>query len=129
MFLTSETHPEVLIIEDDPGIRDALATLFRFMKLNVEWAESGEEALSKISRFTTPPKLIIIDGKLPDTHGQKLSSEIRTQLPSDTVFYLFSAEANQTALSDEKKLWNGFIPKPFDIFDFISVIKKHCDVV
>jgi len=124
-----EITPEIFIIEDDPGIRDALTSLLRFMNVEAAWAESGKEALSKTRHFVAPPKLVIIDGKLPDTHGQELSQLLRTLVPEDTAFYLFSAEVNAQSCEDKPKHWDGFISKPFEISDFIEVVKKHCGSV
>lgn len=67
----------MLIVEDDPGIRDLLELGFRYEGYDVACAASGSEALSLFS--ATSPHAVILDLGLPGLDGGAVLRAVRAQ--------------------------------------------------
>jgi len=119
---------DILIVEDDPGICDAMKCLFEEVSIKASFAETGEEALANLQYRSTPPSLIVLDGRLPDARGLFLATQIRDLVPARTSVYLFSADPRQS-FGTEAQLTQagitGFISKPFDIEVLIKLALQH----
>ncbi len=115
---------KILIIEDDSAIRTALQAFFSMVSVRVNWAENGQEALDFLSATDRLPNLILVDGRLPDMHGLELIQRLRnTYALPHTSIYLFSADTYSNNL--ETLGVDGFIPKPFDADNLISLAEKY----
>ena len=57
----------LLIVDDDPGVRKSLKTLFEYEELDVRVASSGGEALSVYPEFR--PHLVFLDVKMAGLDG------------------------------------------------------------
>lgn len=66
----------VLIVEDDPLIRDLYRMALANANYVVETAESAEEAYAKLVSFH--PDFIFLDVMLPGTTGLEILKELRT---------------------------------------------------
>ncbi len=71
----STTQPSVLIIEDEPRLRDLLAEALRGWGLTSTTARSGEEALRSIDDH--PADILLIDLNLPGISGIETLTELR----------------------------------------------------
>lgn len=70
------THtPNVLIIEDEPRLRDLLTEAIRQWDLTSTTARSGEEALRSIDQH--PADILLIDLNLPGMGGIQILRELR----------------------------------------------------
>lgn len=117
----------ILIVEDDLSIRNALGALLESYDVRVEWAASSGEALELLERLPAMPKLIIVDGRLPDGHGLDLIQDLRGKLPLETEFFLFSAEAALTPELLKRAGVNGFLRKPFDTDRLIELAVRFSE--
>lgn len=73
----SSDKPRVLIVEDDPGIRDLLELGFRYEGYEVSSAGGGSEALGLFS--SAPPHVVILDLGLPGLDGGAVLRAIRAR--------------------------------------------------
>jgi putative two-component system response regulator len=109
-----EHKSRILIVDDDPGAREALEALLFHEGYDLNFASNGPEALMRAADLT--PDLILLDVMMPDMDGfevcQKLrSSQFLAEVPVIMV----------TALDDrDSRLWgieagaDEFVSKPFD---------------
>lgn len=65
----------ILIVDDEPDIRDQLGRMLSGQKYSIDTAKDGEEALDKI--FDHSFDLIILDIMLPERDGLSVLQEIR----------------------------------------------------
>lgn len=91
--------PEILVVDDEIYIREALATLLAHYGFNVRQASDGQDALEKITE--NPPHLVIVDAVMPQMDGLTLCRQLRT-LPQTAhlPIILLSGEA-PTSIEDE----------------------------
>ena len=67
-------EPVVYVIDDDPGIRQALARLFRSVDLRAELYASANELMQR--ELPAVPSCIILDVRLPGLSGFELHAEL-----------------------------------------------------
>lgn len=65
----------ILVVEDDPGIREMLCRQLKKESWKVIEAENGKEALYKLKKYT--PKLILSDLMMPEMDGFELVHRLR----------------------------------------------------
>ncbi|MFI5981906.1 response regulator [Streptomyces sp. NPDC098789] len=73
--------PRVLLIEDDPSIREGVALGLRRRGHEVHAAETGEAGLAQLAGFR--PELVLLDLMLPGINGVQVCTRIRetSQVP------------------------------------------------
>src|SRR5689334_4680263 len=71
----------ILIVEDDPALREALADLLRDEGYGVVTAADGAAGIAAIE--ASPPALVISDVRMPRLDGLGLVSRVRA-LPQET---------------------------------------------
>ncbi|WP_333425011.1 response regulator [Microcoleus sp. F4-D5] len=67
--MTVDTTPKILVVDDDPSIRNLIHRLLTH-KYQVDSAADGETALALFEKFK--PLLVVLDWNLPDTTGDLL---------------------------------------------------------
>lgn len=82
----------VLIVDDDPNVRDFLRLLFEFEDFEVTDAASGPEALACALR--QEPEVIVLDQMMPGMNGDKVAPVLRTLVP-DARIVAFSASLEE----------------------------------
>jgi len=79
--------PKILIVDDSPTIRAALAVTISAMKLDAVPAGSGEEALEKF--VAERPSLVLLDVNMPGIDGYETARRIRAVAPEEWVPIIF----------------------------------------
>jgi DNA-binding NtrC family response regulator len=78
--------PQVLVVDDDPGMRTALETSFLRHGWRVETAAGAGEAASRFRR--RPHRLVVTDIRMPDGDGFALMRQLRSWEPRTAVILL-----------------------------------------
>ena len=87
---------KILVIDDEPGIRELLDTLLRRKGYDVVLAESGRKGLELFRRER--PDVIVLDLKMPGMDGLTVLQQVRSLDPRKPVIVLTgagTAEAEQ----------------------------------
>ncbi len=105
---------KILIVDDDPAIRNLIQRFLSKQKYQVESAEDGKTALAIFEQFN--PDLVILDVNLPDATGYNLCEEMQKRTK---VFVLML-----TSRGDEADKIRGFsqgaddyLTKPFSLVE------------
>jgi len=79
-----------LLVEDNVIFRKSISEILcdQFPTMDIEEASNGKEALQHIQ--TLPPNLILMDIKLPDESGLKLTQTIKATHPEIPIIILTS---------------------------------------
>jgi len=132
----SNNAVEILLVEDNPN--DRQLALYALRKANlanhIEEARDGEEALDFIFRRgrysgrrpSEPPKLILLDLKLPKIDGLEVLAEIRKNPDTRVVpvVVMTSSKEDRDMLASYKLGVNSYIQKPVDFEQFREVIQQ-----
>ena len=70
---------QILVVDDDPSVRESLGMLLLAAGYDVAEADSGVSALSQLNR--TVPDLIVTDLNMPQMSGVELISQVRSRFP------------------------------------------------
>lgn len=117
----------VLVVDDDPVVREILTHALKAAGMTVDTAEDGLEALNYLSDET--PDLVLLDRFMPRLEGGTVLYEIQQKinLKSIPVLILTSMVNQGEAQSWFARGAADFIPKPFDPEEVIMRVKQHLD--
>lgn len=112
----------ILIVEDDPKMRDALQYIMRKEGYGVDAVGEGESALEKLK--TTDYELIISDLKLPGMDGMDVLRAAKKYKPYVGVIVITAYGTIDSAVVAMKSGAEDYITKPFNIDHIRLVVKK-----
>jgi DNA-binding response OmpR family regulator len=103
----------VLVVEDEPEVREITARALRAVGYRVEVASGGAEALEVAARLPGPLQLLVTDVVMPGLDGRALADELRRRHPGLKV--LFVSGYTQDVISHHGVLDAGveLLAKPF----------------
>ena len=112
---------DVLIADDQAGIRHVLSEVFSGDGYLVETASNGIEALKKVA--ANPPLLILLDMKMPFLNGLETLAELR-KIALDVPVVMMTAYGEMDFLAEVQELGvRHYINKPFDLDEVRYLIK------
>jgi PAS domain S-box-containing protein len=120
----SAQHRTVLIVEDDPAIREVIAEILKNHGWQVVQAANGRQALNYLEGAVPMPNVMLLDLSMPEMDGRQLMHMLkeRGDLSRIPVFLLSSAER----LDEEVALLGavGAIKKPPDMNALLEAISS-----
>ena len=112
----------VLVIDDDPSIRDYLETLATRQGYGVHTATDGESALAGLDR--TRPDLITLDTVLPGMDGLETLRRIKQRIPEVPVIMLSGHGQARTIVEAMRLGATDFLRKPFEVEELELAFRK-----
>jgi len=85
---------KVLVIDDEPGIRNLLDTLLSRKGYDVVLADSGQKGLEVFRRER--PDVVVLDLKMPGMDGLAVLQQVRSFNPKQPVIILTGAGTSET---------------------------------
>lgn len=112
----------ILIVDDEESVRDSLCNWFIDDGYEVDCAEDGKQALSKLE--SQEFDIVLADIKMPGMDGMELHKRIKT-LAREPVFIIMTAFASvDTAVQALKNGAFDYVTKPFDPDDLSHLIRN-----
>src|SRR5688572_340682 len=105
--------PRILIVDDEPGIRQSLKGVFEDEGFVTDSVSSGEECLAKIA--DSAYDLVLLDIWLPGKDGLETLRHIREISPSTRVIMISGHATIATAVTATKLGAYDFIEKPLSL--------------
>lgn len=100
----------ILIVDDEPSVRETLAGWLRTREVAVSEAASAGEALDQMAEH--PPAVALCDVGLPDRNGLWLAGQIRRQFP-ETALVLTTGYGPMSLPATLDADAIAYLPKPF----------------
>jgi DNA-binding response OmpR family regulator len=113
---------QVLVVDDDPLVRNVAAATLEHFNFEVVLAENGEQALGLFKRHNGSIDLLIIDIVMPGENGMLVSEMILHERPDLPVLYIsgYSPEALRNFGIDATS--KMFISKPFSPKEIVEKV-------
>ena len=114
----------VLVVEDEPDIREVLEEMLDAGGHRVLTASNGREALAVLDRVSTPC-LVLLDLMMPVMSGFAFLEELTRRPDKERVNVLLisaNAQVEQVARGNGVV---GFVRKPFDLDDVLALVDDH----
>lgn len=114
---------QVVLVEDDPELRQAIGVTLKLGGIDFEAFESAESVLAALTPGVQP--LLVTDFKLPGMNGLQLMAQVRQQHPQLPVVVMTAFADAELAVQALKGGARDFLIKPFLPEQLIEVIHRH----
>ncbi len=115
----------VLVIDDEPFVRETLAEMLADLDHKVVTADCGRDALAKVR--TDDFDLVFTDLAMPEMDGWETAREIHKHRPNLPIVLVTGYGATAQPPSGELDLVAGIISKPFDFDQVTGTIGRVCN--
>jgi DNA-binding NtrC family response regulator len=112
--------PRILIVDDEPNIRQGLAEALEGQGYEIEQAESGETALERLGM--TSFDLVLADLVMDGMDGISLLQEINNLWPATEVVIITAYGTIETAVKALKEGAYDYLTKPINVKRFRSYV-------
>ena len=119
--MNKPTEARLVVVDDEPSIRDLLVASLHFAGFEVTTAASGSEAIEVIEK--TKPDLIVLDVMLPDIDGFTVTSRIRQEGIDAPVLFLTARDDTQDKVMGLTVGGDDYVTKPFSLEEVVARIK------
>lgn len=112
----------ILVIDDEPGIRQALGQLLEYEGFEVRTASGGTEGIALYERYR--PQLVFLDVKMAGIDGLEVLKRLRQADPNATVVMISGHATIQTAVEATQLGAYDILEKPLDT-DRVLVLLRN----
>ena len=118
--------PRVLIVDDEPNIRDLVSVALRFHGFTVETAGNGKEALRVLAEARVSEDagkrvdLVVLDVMLPDVDGFELCRRLRAEDDDVPVIFLTARDTPSDTVTGLTLGGDDYVTKPFSVEALIA---------
>ncbi len=112
----------LLVVDDEPFLRDAVAASLRFLGFEVTDAENGTEALrlARGGRFD----LVVLDVMLPDVDGFEVVRRLRRDGSRVPVIFLTARDTQEDKVTGLTIGGDDYLTKPFGLEELAARIRS-----
>ena len=116
--------PTVLVVDDDPGVREVVRLSLELEGYLVKEAGGAEEGLAAVDNEA--PDLILLDVMMPHVDGWEMLRQIQERHGAGSIpIVMFSGKVDaQTAAQAAARGAQGFVGKPFDPQQLVDQAKQ-----
>jgi two-component system response regulator MprA len=111
----------VLLVEDDRGLRESLATVLSFQGLTVLQADSAEVAAELVA--SDDPDLVVLDINLPGQSGLDFLAQLRAAGDARQVLLLTARHEVADRVAGLDAGADDYLPKPFALDEMLARVR------
>jgi two-component system OmpR family response regulator len=114
-------HGDLLVVDDEPFLRDAVAASLRFLGFEVTTSETGSEALTLLrkQRFD----LAVLDVMLPDLDGFEIVRRLRRDGSRVPVIFLTAKDTQADKVAGLTIGGDDYMTKPFGLEELAARVR------
>jgi two-component system response regulator HydG len=109
---TTVMEKQILVVEDEPGIREAMCKILQKEGYKVMSATNGEEGINTLQLHKNEIALVVTDLRMPKADGIELLRVAKTLAPDIKVILISGYATVETAVDAMKDGACDFIEKP-----------------
>jgi len=114
----------ILVVEDDPAIRDLLAELLAMFAYRTDTAENGAVGLERMAEAV--PDAVLLDMMMPVMDGPAFIAACQRNPAWAAVPIILMTAAVDFAISRDLPV-QAIVRKPFDADDVLGVVRRLTD--
>ena len=122
-YISESMLKNLLVIEDEDGIREYLKTVLTENNYAVRVAATGTAGLEAAEKFN--PDLVILDLGLPDISGESVCTSLRKNYPTLPVVMLTAKDSTGDIVHGLNIGADDYITKPFEAEELIARIRTR----
>ncbi|HAE74211.1 MAG TPA: DNA-binding response regulator [Candidatus Aquiluna sp.] len=111
---------KVLVVDDEPNIRDLLSASLRFAGHQVATAANGTDAINMIT--DTKPDIVLLDVMLPDISGFGVTKKIRGMGIEVPILFLTARDDTEDKITGLTVGGDDYVTKPFSLDEIMARI-------
>ncbi|GAA1361248.1 response regulator transcription factor [Arthrobacter rhombi] len=112
---------KLLVVDDEPNIRELLSTSLRFAGFSVVAAANGREALAAVEKEL--PDLAVLDVMLPDMDGFTVTRKLRAAGRHFPVLFLTARDGTEDKVMGLTVGGDDYVTKPFSLDEVVARIR------
>ena len=113
--------PQVLVVDDEPNIRELVQVALKFHGCSVSTAGSGREALRQAEAVR--PDLIVLDVMLPDLDGFEVCRRLRAAGNEVPVIFLTARDTSSDTVTGLAIGGDDYVTKPFSVEALVARVR------
>jgi two-component system OmpR family response regulator len=113
--------PQVLVVDDEPNIRELVQVALKFHGCAVTASSSGQDALRQAE--TTRPDLIVLDVMLPDLDGFEVCRRLRAAGNDVPVIFLTARDTSSDTVTGLALGGDDYVTKPFSVEALVARVR------
>jgi len=117
----SVRNPKVLVVDDEPNIRELVQVALNFHGCAVATGASGADALQLADAYR--PDLIVLDVLLPDIDGFEVCRRLRANGDDVPVIFLTARDATSDTVTGLTIGGDDYITKPFSVEALVARVR------
>src|SRR5215469_14806767 len=117
----AERIPRVLVVDDEPNIRELVQVALKFHGCAVSTAASGREAIRQAEAAT--PDLIVLDVVLPDIDGFEVCRRLRAAGNEVPVIFLTARDTSSDTVTGLAIGGDDYVTKPFSVEALVARVR------
>ena len=114
-------NPRVLVVDDEPNIRELVQVALNFHGCAVTTGATGEDALQLAHAYD--PDLIVLDVLLPDIDGFEVCRRLRSVANDVPVIFLTARDATADTVTGLTVGGDDYITKPFSVEALVARVR------
>ena len=115
------TAPRILVVDDEPNIRDLLITSLRFAGFQVRAVSNGAQTISAV--LEEEPDLIVLDVMLPDMNGFSVTKRLRSAGYTAPILFLTAKDETEDKIEGLNAGGDDYVTKPFSLDEIVARIQ------
>src|ERR1035437_7374600 len=113
--------PRVLVVDDEPNIRELVQVAMKFHGCSVTTAVDGNDALRQAE--ASPPDLIVLDVMLPDMDGFEVCRRLRAGGNEVPVIFLTARDTPSDTVTGLAIGGDDYVTKPFSVEALVARVR------
>src|SRR5437868_9596849 len=105
--------PKVLVVDDEPNIRELVEVALKFHGCAVAVSATGKDALRQVETYE--PDLMILDVMLPDMDGFEVCRTLRSEGNDVPVIFLTARDTTTDTIRGLTLGGDDYVTKPFSV--------------
>ncbi|GGF47471.1 DNA-binding response regulator [Microbacterium sorbitolivorans] len=115
------TAARILVVDDEPNIRDLLSQSLRFAGFQVRTVINGAQTISAV--LEEEPDLIVLDVMLPDMNGFSVTKRLRDAGYTAPIIFLTAKDETEDKIKGLNVGGDDYVTKPFSLDEIVARIQ------